>query len=147
VLAADVPGNAVRKYDPQSLALLGSFNLFQAAGAGGNALAVDAAGNVYVAETALAPIVRFDANGVLIGQTDCVVPGNTVACAAIRSLAFSDDGVLFAGTSIGYLFALQPDLSSGFSSAVEDGEAWPPGDGFRVAPLPVDAIFVGNFEP
>jgi len=146
VLAADVPGNAVRKYDPQSLAPLGSFNLFQAAGAGGNALAVDAAGNVYVAETALAPIVRFDANGVLIGETDCVVPGNSVACSAIRSLAFSDDGLLFVGTSTGYLFVLQRDFSSGFSSAVEDGEAWPPGLGFRVAPLPVDAIFAGTFE-
>jgi len=136
----------VRKYDPQSLAPLGSFNLFQAAGAGGNALAVDAAGNVYVAETALAPIVRFDANGVLIGETDCVVPGNSVACSAIRSLAFSDDGLLFVGTSTGYLFVLQRDFSSGFSSAVEDGEAWPPGLGFRVAPLPVDAIFAGTFE-
>jgi outer membrane protein assembly factor BamB len=147
VLANNVPGFAVRRYDPATLAELGAFDMMQTAGvAGGEALAVDAAGNVYVAGTDHAAIMRFDADGHATGGTDCVVPGNTVACAAIRSLAFADDGLLFAGTSTGYLFALEADFSSGFSAEVQDGEAYP-GNGFRLSPLPTDAIFAGTFDP
>jgi hypothetical protein len=143
IVLATNDGFVVRSYDPQSLQQIGQIPVLPGADfAFGRSVAVAANGDVYVA--LYGPLIyRYDRSGQLLQQTDCVVPGNAYPCGAVVSLRFADDGILFVGATGGRLTALQPDFSSGSSFAVDID----PYFGFYLAPVALDGIFAGSFDP
>lgn len=132
----------VRAYDPDTLQPLGEVPI---PGNPGNvdtvSIAVAANGDLYVGRRS-AEIDRFDATGVLLQSTDCAVPGNPSQCQVVTNLRFADDGRLFVGDYAGRVTILEPDFSAGssFAAGYSDTETY-------VAPLPLDPIFAGTFDP
>jgi hypothetical protein len=140
-------GSVVRRFNPTTLVEIASFNTLQTAGlTGATAIAADADGNVYLADSSLAPLVKLNDSGQLLAQTDCITSGNpTTPCGGARNIAIADDGMLLLGTTADELIRIASDFTAASHVLLDVGN-WGFPSGFYVSPLPADVIFVSSFD-
>lgn len=140
-------GSVVRRFDPENLIEVAGFNTMQTAGFdGARAIAADASGNVYLADSSLDRLVKLSSTGHLLAQTDCLVSGNpSASCGGARNIAIADDGMLLLGTSTDMLVRIDPDFTAASSVLLDVGN-WGFPSGFYVSALPGDQIFESGFD-
>ncbi|MEZ5462715.1 hypothetical protein [Dokdonella sp.] len=144
---ANGTGSVVRRFDPATLSEMAGFNTMQTAGlTGATAIAADVDGNIFLADSSLAPLVKLGSAGQLLAQTDCIVSGNpSTACGGARNIAIDDDGMLLLGTSNDDLIRIDSNFATA-SQVLLDVEHGGFPSGFYVVPLPSDNIFRADFD-